>query len=135
MAQSFSNLRSKWILVTTDSATVDTLSLIPQSVSVKHNGNFVNDSLFTVNHVSAKVFWSKLFLVQYQNDSVFITYRVFPLLFDKPFTKRNKEVIQQYYGGQYNPSTYKSGADKADDLFKLEDHQKRKHIARHQLRQ
>lgn len=120
MAQSFSNLRTQWILVTTDSVIVDTLSLIPQSLSVKHNNIFVSDSLFTVNHVSAKIFWSKDFLAQHLNDSVLVSYRVFPLLFNKPYTKRSKEVIQKYYGGQYNPSVYKSGTDKTDDLFKLE---------------
>ena len=120
MAQSFSNLRTQWILVTTDSVIVDTLSLIPQSLSVKHNNIFISDSLFTVNHVSAKIFLSKDFLAQHLNDSVLVSYRVFPLLFNKPYTKRSKEVIQKYYGGQYNPSEYKSGTDKTDDLFKLE---------------
>ena len=120
MAQSFSNLRSKWFVVSSDSVLLDTLIIIPQSLSVKHNDAFLKDSLFSINHADAKVIWNKFFLQSHTGDSVLISYRVFPILFSKSYSKRSKEIIQQYYGGQYNPSLYKSDGDKTEDLFKLE---------------
>jgi hypothetical protein len=119
-AQSLSNARSKWFLLTADSLVLDTLSLIPQSVSIKHNGNIVSDSLFSINNADAKIKWNKNFLQNNFGDSVLVFYRVFPVLFTKPVAKRSKEIIQQYYSGQYNPSLYKDGTDKNEDLFKLE---------------
>jgi hypothetical protein len=87
-AQPGNNLRKRLIAVTPDSVQVDTLSIIPNSVRIfDKKGNTVDPNLIRVNYGSAWVYFNAS-----QNglpDSIWLEYRVFPILFEKNYFKRN----------------------------------------------
>lgn len=66
-----SNLRKKWVAVNLPSQKLDSLSIAPGTFSVLN----IDASFYKVNEVDAVIVWLKKPL----NDSVYITYRVFPV--------------------------------------------------------
>lgn len=80
-------MRKRLIAVTPDSIQVDTLSIIPNSVSIfDKKGRVVDPTQIRVNYGSAWVYFNVS-----QNglpDSVWLEYRVFPVLFERNFFKR-----------------------------------------------
>ena len=65
-----SNLRKKWIPLKSDTIQLDTLSLVPKTVSILA----VPDSLYKTDFVNGYV----VFRSRPAFDSVLVTYRVFP---------------------------------------------------------
>jgi hypothetical protein len=66
-----SNLRQKYIKTDADSVRLDTLSIVPNSLTI----NFIPASDYRLDPVKAKLFWIKKPIL----DSILVTYRVFPL--------------------------------------------------------
>ncbi|MBN2757420.1 MAG: hypothetical protein JXR51_09605, partial [Bacteroidales bacterium] len=88
-----SNLKSKVILIKTDSIKFDSLSVIPNSIILKDEFlNFVNDSDFLFDYAK-----SKIIIInnksEYYNRLFFITYRVFPCNFDENFNFKDTSLI------------------------------------------
>lgn len=87
LAQPGGNLRQKFIAVSSDSIQIDTLSIIPNTlVVVDKYGKAVEPSSYSFSYASAKFFYSIELLEK--TDSVWLTYRVFPILFAKDYYKR-----------------------------------------------
>jgi len=66
----YSNLRLKTLPVSLDTLQLDSLSIIPQTFSIKG----ISESAYTLNLIDAYLVWK----IRPDADSVFITYRVFP---------------------------------------------------------
>jgi hypothetical protein len=79
-----SNLRVKTIAITGDSVILDSLSIIPNSFSTT-----LPDSAYRLDFVRAIIF-----LKQPVHDSIRISYRVFPLRFNKPVAGMNYDSIK-----------------------------------------
>ncbi len=106
-AQELSNLRQRYVSTTTDSVTLDTLSLIPGSFFMLHDGRVVDSSAFSVMPSRAQLTWKNRDPAW--PDSLLAVYRVFPVLFTRPAFRRSREIIEKKFGGVYNPKQYDRG--------------------------
>ncbi len=87
-AQLAVNQRQKTIIVAKgDVLQLDTLSIVPQSVSVKEGVLAVDTSFYQVDFAKAQFLWKGD-----QEKSVTVSYKVFPILFSKSYF--NKDVRQ-----------------------------------------
>ncbi|MEP7264764.1 MAG: hypothetical protein ABI772_09705 [Bacteroidota bacterium] len=115
-AQSLSNVRQKQLVLSNDTVYIDSLSLIPGSAFLLHNGITVDTSLYTIDPGSSR------FYLKYdslRNDTVLIVYRVFPLLFSRAYAFR--EVGEKKLTAKYEPGLYiYSPEDRSQELFKIE---------------
>lgn len=125
-AQPLSNARQKYIPVKQDSISIDTLSIIPGTFFITG----VDSSFYDFNFAKATLSWKKD-NPAYQSlpDSVLAVYRVFPVLFTKGVTHREKSIIEKNYSGIYNPYQYNE-TNKDKDVFKIEGLSKNGSISR-----
>ncbi|MBL0050548.1 MAG: hypothetical protein IPP29_03020 [Bacteroidetes bacterium] len=94
-------MRSKYISITTDTIAIDTLSIIPSSLKVKTlDGKYVDDSLFIVDNVTAKLVWNKTYLplIKSLSDSMWISYRVLAVNLNKAYYNKtnNPQNLDKY---------------------------------------
>jgi len=120
-AQRLTSLRIKSISVKTDSIQLDTVSLVPNSFFVMGNNNRIIDTAaYAVDAVPAMLRWKKESAAysQLKEDSVKITYRVFPFLLNKTF--QHKEYARLLQGSSMaNPFYYTPSLENAS-VFKFE---------------
>ncbi|HRC32423.1 MAG TPA: hypothetical protein PK736_03155 [Bacteroidia bacterium] len=112
-------MRSKYISITTDTIAIDTLSIIPASLKVKTlDGKYVDDSLFIVDNVTAKLVWNKTYLplIKSLSDSMWISYRVLAVNLNKAYYNKtnNPQNLDKYGFSQY---AYSPRLDVAEDFF------------------
>ncbi len=98
--EGLSNLRSKTITVTGTRQTVDSLTIIPSSVTIFQNGARLDTSFYTINN--ADIIWRK------PVDSVLVLrYRVLPYNLGKPLVRIDTTQLQRSADGEriiaYNP--------------------------------
>lgn len=125
--QTLGNLRQKWISVTSDTITLDTLSLIPGTVRLSFpDGKPLTDTtLFRVLESQSKLVINRKAdsLATTPQlpaaDSLLVTYRVFPILFSQTFRNRDRQVIEKSFQGLYNPFAYDE-REKGISFFKTE---------------
>jgi hypothetical protein len=92
-AQDLSNLRKREILITGDSLVIDTLSIVPGSVFVfDADKQLVPDSLYYLDSPSSTVKFDKSLL----GTKVELTYRVFTINFLKPYSRKDRSIINPY---------------------------------------
>jgi hypothetical protein len=92
-AQDLSNLRKREILITGDSLVIDTLSIVPGSVFVfDADKQLIPDSLYYLDSPSSTVKFDKSLL----GTKVELTYRVFTINFLKPYSRKDKSIINPY---------------------------------------
>lgn len=125
-----SNLRQRQVVLAGDSIVLDTLSIIPESYSISSGGAAVSDSCFTVLSAKAILIFKKNCGQIKTGDTVLVTYRVFPLFFEKEYSHRSISNIQKNFAGQYNPFSYKEGDGKQTDIFQLQGLQRSGSISR-----
>lgn len=90
-SQPSSNLRIKRVLAVTDTLRVDTLSIIPGSAEVFDRANqLIDTSCFRVLCPGALLVVRRR--CEALNDSLFIRYRVFPILFTKVYRHRDETL-------------------------------------------
>ena len=86
-AQGLDNLRRKMVIPSVDTLFVDSLSFIPGSVVLTDSKGYrVDSTLFHINASQARLILSPILQ---ENDTLFIEYRVLPLLLEPHFAKRN----------------------------------------------
>lgn len=102
--QSYSNLRTQWLLTDVDSLMLDTLSIIPKSeqlsASLKEN---IDTAWYTINYAKAYIYFKKALPF----DSIKITYRVFPFNLSKTYRHKDDSIINRY-------------SDRLEDPFAIE---------------
>ncbi|MDD4385536.1 MAG: hypothetical protein PHD06_10215, partial [Bacteroidales bacterium] len=87
-AQGLDNFRQRELLLTGDTLVIDSLSIIPESFILRTtSGKVVSSSLYRINPAKAEIAISPKLIELY--DTLISEYRVFPLLFEKRFAKRN----------------------------------------------
>jgi hypothetical protein len=88
--QEHSNLRKRNIELYSDTITLDTLSIIPSSFTAFDSiARKIDSSLFLINFGSAQFYPSDELRDRY--NSIVVEYRVFPLLFETSYAKREYE--------------------------------------------
>ncbi len=95
-SQVLSNFRKKTVNPREGELKIDTLSIVPGSLSVL-NDNFgiLPDSLYTINYSGARISFSENAIALY--DTLVITYRVFSFDFNREYYLRN--TIEIFSGG------------------------------------
>lgn len=81
--QESSGLKEHRFIPLSDTIRVDSLSLIPGSVSLLAGKQPLHDSLYTTDHVGARVFLSPA--LRHITDTLTIRYRTFPVRLDKTY--------------------------------------------------
>lgn len=102
-AQDLSNLRSKKVLINSDTTTIDTLFIVPESLTIL---GFDTTQFKTIASQSSIVWRSDTF----PSDSVLITYRVIPFDFRTVYRKKEVKLIGSDYT---NPFAYIPDKDRA----------------------
>lgn len=114
IAQDYSNLRTKDLMILSDTTQLDTLSIIPQSVRVLNsNGKTVSKVDFKIDHANGTLISRKLL-----GKNVTISYRVYPVLFTKPFAHKTMDQIEQEDPGKYDFFTIKE-ENNSNDIFSI----------------
>jgi hypothetical protein len=86
--QDLSNLRRKTIALTSDTITLDTLSIIPSSLAVLDlQGNIIDNNLYSFSFGSAEFY--PTVQLRSMHSVVDVEFRVFPILFEQTYQKRN----------------------------------------------
>jgi len=127
-----SNLRNKSIALTADTIQLDTLSLIPGTIFLKNkNGTILDSSTYKIDHANAWLLMSPSWRQQHVDpkdssrrseargeDSLFISYKVFPFLFSQKHQHKDIRRIQNNQFGE--PYVYTFDRNKEVDFFKTE---------------
>ena len=115
--QGLSNLRIKFIETSTDTITLDTLSIAPGTFRMKVKGNQIDTSAFTLDFINAKLIWKKNSATYSEliNDSISISYRTFSFLFSKEYSHKNTGIISRNNSIPY----YYSTTSGEPEIFKL----------------
>lgn len=152
LAQRASNLRQKIIALRSDTITLDTLSIVPGSLRIAlTSGQPVTDTTFfkllpaegklvfdrkaaaaaaAAADTSAAANNLKTVDLRLSTvDSIKVSYRTFPILFTQEYRRRDRGVIEQTFGGLYNPFAYDE-RDKGQQFFKTEGLQSNGNISR-----
>ncbi|MDD2196767.1 MAG: hypothetical protein PHW91_06215 [Bacteroidales bacterium] len=86
--QGLDNLRQRELLLTSDTIAIDSLSIIPDSFVLRTTGGrVISPSFYSINLAKAELIISNQVKEMY--DTLISEYRVFPILFEKRFAKRN----------------------------------------------
>ena len=83
-------IKSKKINTNTDTIQIDTLSIVPGSLIFLDGKNHAVD----IDYYSAKLFWNDS--TRNKSEVVEIVYKVYPILFDKEFYKRKRNVVTNF---------------------------------------
>lgn len=96
-SQDLSNLREKEIYVEVDTIYLDSLSIVPNSEVIRHNGRILSKDHYSIDYV-------KGFIVPKSNAPANwkITYRVFPLSFNQKYSNRSLNVMEVEDVGLYS---------------------------------
>ncbi|TND10292.1 MAG: hypothetical protein FD123_540 [Bacteroidetes bacterium] len=110
--------RVKIVVLQSDTIVLDTLSLVPGSVSVLHNGLPLPPADFRIDHASARLI---LLNRELKSDSVSVLYSVYPLLFTAEKKHKDLGKLRADPDGNYNPFLYNPATQKTQqDLFKVD---------------
>jgi hypothetical protein len=88
--QVIGNLRKTVVRLNSEAVTLDTLSIIPSSFAISDfSSNPIDSKLYKLNYGKAELVFSSELMAMH--DSLYISYRVFPMLFDREFYNRSYE--------------------------------------------
>ncbi len=129
-AQLQGNARQKYISLISDSIRLDTLSLIPGSVSLytTQGATFAVPANWKIDEPGSLILLPPGDKVGLP-DSLLVVYKVFPLLFSTTYRNKDRSVIEKSYSGLYNPYSYGEG-NTDNNIFKMEGLQRNGNISR-----
>ena len=105
--------RSKSVLITSDTLLLDTLSIVPGSVIVSQKNLSLSDSVYFLLPIKSLLIWQAPI-----EGEVQISYRVFPISFDKPYSHKDTSAI--YKLDAKNPDPFRfSTIEKQVDIFSM----------------
>ena len=95
-----SNQRSKTVILNNDTMHLDTLSIIPGTISVKkQNGKLLDTASYKIDYVNALLIHSLPLRV---GDTIHVVYKVFPFMFSQKYQHKDLRKIQNNeYGEPY----------------------------------
>jgi len=103
-----SNLRKKWLSIKSDTLQIDTLSIVPNTVSILA----VPDSAYLIDNVNGSLIWK----IRPVFDSVLIAYRVFPGRMNAVTKRMNFDSVMNNFIGQTYVPNY-AGVGQTDNFF------------------
>jgi hypothetical protein len=119
----FSNNRRKYIVVSSDTLQLDSLSIIPQSLILTDTvGNVLAADLYQVNPEGGQVILSEKLRSEstFNNTRLVANYKVFPFLFSRTYQHKDSKVFQPDESGRINPFVYTGEENKKTDFFASE---------------
>ena len=123
-AQSLRNFRSRSITNTTDTITLDSLSIVPGSLIITDSlGNQLNSEDYSVNYAESKI------ILKRKVSSLLVTYKVFPINFSTPYFHKDVKLIEPDDKGTYNPFAF-TFEKQTVDIFKFDGLNKNGSISR-----
>ncbi len=105
--QNVSNLRKKLVSTHTKSITLDTFSIIPNTLNISG----VPATEYTIDYVNAQLSWNH----QFPFDSIWVSYRVFSMKLNAVTKRLNFDSISNNF--MLSPSVYKNRSGQQDDRF------------------
>ena len=113
--QGGSNWREQEMVVEKDTIELDSLSIIPNSELIKRNdGSYLSSTQYEMLYAQAKVVFEKSVV----GEQITIGYRVFPYSFEKKYSHKSLDQIEQSDPGQYDYFTIKENPNQRD-LFSV----------------
>ena len=120
-AQRISNLRVKTISLKADTVQLDSVIIVPDSWFIISNENkLIDTSAYELDVIKSKLIWRKKSPIfsSLKQDSLKITFRVFPFLFGQSYRHKDYSQVQKS-ANTYNPFYYTPSLERAE-LFKFE---------------
>ncbi|MCD4795088.1 MAG: hypothetical protein K8R54_17790 [Bacteroidales bacterium] len=116
-AQSLSNKQEKEVVLMNDSIILDTLSIVPGSVSVSFKGKKLPENLYKIDYSNA------LFLInkqevensKYYIDTLTFNYRTFPISFSQKYVHKDSNIVSDNIKRKENKRY--SPIDNTDNFF------------------
>ncbi len=98
--QAQTNLKQKYYFVKSDTLYLDTLSLIPGTISVTSKNNPLDSTSYKINYpLKAIIFKVK------PSDPIFVSYKSFPYNFEKPYYHQSTSLLTKDLSLPSNPMT------------------------------
>ena len=113
--QNLSNLRTRTIEITSDTITLDTLSVVPSGFNLKLNGNQLDSNQYQLEWYSGKLIVDRNLV----GSSVEASYRVFPSLYSEKTFNKDPSLIRDVQAVAQNPFSYTVAAGGSGQLFDL----------------
>ena len=113
--QNLSNLRTRTIEITSDTITLDTLSVVPSGFNLKLNGNQLDSNQYQLEWYSGKLIVDRNLV----GSSVEASYRVFPSLYPEKTFNKDPSLIRDVQAVAQNPFSYTVAAGGSGQLFDL----------------
>ena len=108
-----SSLRVKKIEIISDSTLLDSLSIVPGSMVVMSNNQFVSDSSYLLLPVQSILVW-----LSPVKGEVIITYRVYPLNFNKTYFHKDTNSIFHHGGNSPVPFRFPT-VNRQSEIFNM----------------
>lgn len=105
--------REKIVVVDSDTLQLDSLSIVPGSVKVVSNGEVVDKGSYLIFPIKSLLIWLKPV-----EDSVTISYRVFPINLDKTYSHKDTSSMYSFNSIEDNPFRFSTNK-KQTDLFNM----------------
>ncbi|MFN2423442.1 MAG: hypothetical protein ABR572_06680 [Cryomorphaceae bacterium] len=112
LGQGADNLRSKSFEILSDTTSLDTLSIVPESEIVYLNGEITDTSRYEIDYSAAIITWKAPF----PKGEAEVKYRVFSFSFSDVYMRRSMELIQPDEEYLAEPYTYRPQAEQ-ESLF------------------
>lgn len=113
-AQSGGQVRVKKIVVSADTLTIDTLSLIPGTITLSLRGKTLDTGSYTILYSQSQLVFRKRPV-----DTLQIQYKVFPFLFSESHKHKDVRLLRPDNKGIFNPYVYTASNTDAD-IFRME---------------
>jgi len=101
LSQTKGNLRASTITFEKDTITLDTLSIVPETIQLIYKGESLDSSWYSINPMKAILVWKKKVVLL--TDTVSLYYRVFPLLLGANHQLRDRRLMDQNSTSKKNP--------------------------------
>ncbi len=116
-AQHTNNRHTKQLFISSDSIQLDTLSIVPGSLSLTTaDGEAVDTSIYKISFADGLI---RIDRKQLKSDSIVFSYQTFPYLFSAETKHKDLFRIQADVLGRKDPFSY-TLENKSEDLFKMD---------------
>ncbi len=117
--QNLSNIRTQEIFIQSDTIVLDTLSIVPQSLTIESKfSNLLKDSLLIIDYAKALLIVKNKAKLYHQK--IKITYRVFPFNFAQKYSLRSNPLILPDEVKQNNKIRITANRNRQENYFKDE---------------
>lgn len=121
-SQTLSNRHTKLLSLKGDTAQLDTLSIVPGSISITtKNGTALDTSFYKINYADGLLIFNrkKLSKNNIVIDSIRSSYKTFPFLFSSEVKHKDINRIKPDLFGNINPFSYNAESPE-NDIFKMD---------------